>query len=104
MNAPAAPRAAGVRRPACSGGGSRRAAAAAAAHRPRSRPGAPRLPLPPLRAASVEFDLDALSSVDIEAINYDAAGGLYTVQGCLLSPASPDHVYKVRGCGWLAGV
>lgn len=89
----------GVRRPACSGGSSQRAAAAA--HRSRGTPAAPRLPLPPLRAASVEFDTDALSSVDIEAISYDAAGGLYSVQGCLLSPAPPDYVYQVGG--WWVG-
>lgn len=50
---------------------------------------------PPAGAASVDLNYDALSSVDIESISYDGAGGIYTVQGCLMSPATPERVYQV---------
>ncbi|PRW59177.1 hypothetical protein C2E21_2638 [Chlorella sorokiniana] len=78
--------------PACGGP----AATAAARQRRRQLP-----PLQPRRArqlgvahaASVELDMDVTSSVDIENIQYE--DGCYTVQGCLLSTASADEVYRV---------
>ncbi|KAL4428584.1 hypothetical protein ABPG77_008896 [Micractinium sp. CCAP 211/92] len=55
-------------------------------------PGPARRLLPPTRAAAVE-ELAPAGSVDIESLEY--VDGCFSVQGCLITAASPDTVYQV---------
>ncbi|KAL4434386.1 hypothetical protein ABPG75_000827 [Micractinium tetrahymenae] len=69
----------------------RRQQLAAAGPLLRQRSGQQRL-LPPARAAALE-KLAPAGSVDIESLDY--VDGCFSVQGCLVTAASPDTVYQV---------
>ncbi|EFN51735.1 expressed protein [Chlorella variabilis] len=94
----------GLPRPAAAAPGRHRGAPAAAPlhsssrrrPQPAQQPPPRRLEAP--RAAVVDVDVgeeeeEPLSSVDIESLEY--AGGSYSVQGCLVTPACPNVVYQV---------